>query len=180
MKNILTFTFVALIITASLSAQNSVVIGVVDVQKVLNDYSEFQAAVEKVRGSVAPVEEEMQKMQENIQAIVADGQAAETKASNPAASEDARAEAAVQVNELRQKLQLAQAEINQFRQQAQQLAQQGQQEKLAPLQEKAVEAVKSVALDKGIELVVPKNQVIYSAEALDISEAVIVLLNSGE
>ena len=119
-------------------------------------------------------------MQENIQAIVADGQAAETKASNPAASEDARAEAAVQVNELRQKLQLAQAEINQFRQQAQQLAQQGQQEKLAPLQEKAVEAVKSVALDKGIELVVPKNQVIYSAEALDISEAVIVLLNSGE
>ena len=180
MKNILTFTFVALIITASLSAQNSAVIGVVDVQKVLNDYSEFQAAVEKVRGSVAPVEEEMQKMQENIQAIVADGQAAETKASNPAASEDARAEAAVQVNELRQKLQLAQAEINQFRQQAQQLAQQGQQEKLAPLQEKAVEAVKSVALDKGIELVVPKNQVIYSAEALDISEAVIVLLNSGE
>ena len=180
MKNILTFTFVALIIKASLSAQNSAVIGVVDVQKVLNDYSEFQAAVEKVRGSVAPVEEEMQKMQENIQAIVADGQAAETKASNPAASEDARAEAAVQVNELRQKLQLAQAEINQFRQQAQQLAQQGQQEKLAPLQEKAVEAVKSVALDKGIELVVPKNQVIYSAEALDISEAVIVLLNSGE
>ena len=180
MKNILTFTFVALIITASLSAQNSAVIGVVDVQKVLNDYSEFQAAVEKVRGSVAPVEEEMQKMQENIQAIVADGQAAETKASNPAASEDARAEAAVQVNELRQKLQLAQAEINQFRQQAQQLAQQGQQEKLAPLQEKAVEAVKSVALDKGLELVVPKNQVIYSAEALDISEAVIVLLNSGE
>ena len=180
MKNILTFTFVALIITASLSAQNSAVIGVVDVQKVLNDYSEFQAAVEKVRGSVAPVEEEMQKMQENIQAIVADGQAAETKASNPAASEDARAEAAVQVNELRQKLQLAQAEINQFRQQAQQLAQQGQQEKLAPLQEKAVEAVKSVALDKGIDLVVPKNQVIYSAEALDISEAVIVLLNSGE
>ena len=180
MKNILILLFATLIITASLSAQKSAVIGVVDVQKVLNEYSEFQTAVEKVRGSVAPVEEEMQKMQENIQAIVADGQAAETKASNPAASEDARAEAAVQVNELRQKLQLAHTEINQFRQQAQQLAQQGQQEKLAPLQEKAVEAVKSVALDKGIDLVIPKNQVIYSADVLDISEAVIVLLNAGE
>ena len=180
MKNILILLFATIITTTVLSAQKSSVIGVVDVQKVLNDFSEFQIAVEKVRGSVAPVEEEMQKMQENIQAIVADGQAAETKASNPAASEDARAEAAVQVNELRQKLQLAQAEINQFRQQAQQLAQQGQQEKLAPLQEKAVEAVKSVALDKGIELVVPKNQVIYSSDALDISEEVILLLNAGE
>ena len=180
MKNIHTLLFAIIISTTGLSAQKSAVVGVVDVQRVLNDYSEFQTAVEKVRGSVAPVEEEIQKMQENIQAIVADGQAAETKASNPAASEDARAEATVQVNELRQKLQLAQAEINQFRQQAQQLAQQGQQEKLAPLQEKAVEAVKSVALDKGIDLVIPKNQVVYSSDTLDISEAVISLLNAGE
>ena len=84
------------------------------------------------------------------------------------------------MNELRQKLQLAQSEINQFRQQAQQLAQQGQQEELAPLQEKAVEAVKTIAVDKGIDLVVPKNQSIYASDALDISEAVIALLNTGE
>lgn len=180
MKNILIVLSASLIISTGLYAQKSAVIGVVDVQKVLNDYSDFQLAVEKVRGSVAPVEEEMQKMQENIQTIVSEGQAAETKASNPAASEEARAEAASQVNDLRQKLQVAQAEINQFRQQAQQLAQQGQQEKLAPLQEKAVEAVKSVATDKGIDLVVPKNQVIYASDTLDISEAVITLLNDGE
>ena len=180
MKNSFILLFAFLVISTSLLAQKSASVGVVDVQRVLNDYSAFQVAVEKVRGSVAPVEEEMQKMQENIQTIVAEGQAAETKSNNPAASEEARAEAAVELNDLRQKLQLAQSEINQFRQQAQQLAQQGQQEKLAPLQEKAVEAVKSVALEKGIDLVVPKNQVIYSSEALDISEAVIDLLNDGE
>ena len=169
-----------LVISASLLAQKVASVGVVDVQRVLNDYTAFQAAVEKVRGTVAPVEEEMQKMQEGIQAIVSEGQAAETKSNNPAASEEARAEAAIKLNELRQKLQLAQSEINQFRQQAQQLAQQGQQEELAPLQEKAVEAVKTIAVDKGIDLVVPKNQTIYASDALDISEAVIALLNTGE
>ena len=78
------------------------------------------------------------------------------------------------------KLQEAQANLNQFRQQAQELAQQGQEEQLAPLQAKAVEAVKAVAEDKGIDLVVPKNNVIFSSDALEISDAVIAVLNSGE
>ena len=78
------------------------------------------------------------------------------------------------------KLQEAQANLNQFRQQAQALAQQGQEEDLAPLQAKAVEAVKTVAEDKGIDLVVPKNNLIYSSDALDISDAVIAVLNSGD
>lgn len=168
-----------LLITAGLFGQKTPSVGVVDVQRVLSEYSAFQSAVEKVRGSVAPVEDEMQKMQEDIQTIILEGQTAETKANNPAASDEARAEAEAELAALRQKLQQAQVEINQFRQQAQQLAQQGQQEELAPLQEKAVEVVKTVALDKGIDLVVPQNQVIFASEALDISDAVIALLNAG-
>jgi Skp family chaperone for outer membrane proteins len=78
------------------------------------------------------------------------------------------------------KLQEAQADLNQFRQQAQQLAQQGQKDELAPLQAKAIEAVKTVAEDKGIDLVFPKNNLIYSSDALEISDAVIAALNSGE
>ena len=119
-------------------------------------------------------------MQTSIQAIVTEGREIETKASNPAASEEARAEAAAALPELQARLQEAQANLNQFRQQAQQLAQQGQEEHLAPLQEKAVEAVKTVAEDKGIDLVVPKNNLIYSSDALEISDAVIAVLNSGE
>ena len=92
----------------------------------------------------------------------------------------ARAEAAAALPELQAKLQEAQVNLNQFRQQAQALAQQGQEEDLAPLQEKAVEAVKTVAEDKGIDLVVPKNNLIYSSDALEISDAVIAVLNSGE
>lgn len=180
MKKFITLTLATLLLATGLFAQKTPVVGVVDVQRVLADYTEFQAAVEKVRGSVAPVEEEMQKMQASIQAIVTEGREIETKAKNPAASEEARAEAAAQVGELQAKLQEAQANLNQFRQQAQQLAQQGQKDELAPLQAKAVEAVKTVAEDKGIDLVVPKNNLIYSSDALEISDAVIAALNSGE
>ncbi len=154
--------------------------GVVDVERVLNDYSAFQAAVEKVRGSVAPVEEEMQKMQASLQEIVTEGREAETRANNPAASEEARAEAQAELGQLQQRLQQAQGELQQFRQQAQQMAQRGQREELEPLQEKAVEAVRMVAEDKGIDLVVAKNSVIYAADTLEISDAVIALLNAGE
>lgn len=180
MKKIITLALASLFIASGLFAQKTPIVGVVDVQRVLNDYTVFQAAVEKVRGAVLPVEEEMQKMQASIQEIVAKGREAETKAKNPAASEEARNEAQAEVAGLQQQLQQAQANLNQFRQQAQQLAKKGQTDDLAPLQEKAVEAVKAVATDKGIDLVVAKNSVIFSADSLEITDAVIAVLNSGE
>jgi outer membrane protein len=180
MKKFTTIIIASFLITAGLFAQKTPVLGVVDVQRVLNDYAAFQTAVEKVKGSVAPVEEEMQKMQASIEAIVTEGRTIETRAKNPAASEEARAEAQAQVGALQQQLQQAQVELQQFRQQAQQMAQQGQQEQLAPLQEKAVEAVKTVAEDKGIDIVLPKNAVIYSSDALEISDAVIAILNADQ
>jgi outer membrane protein len=179
MNKFTTVILASLLIATGLFAQKTPVVGVVDVQRVLADYNDFQAAVEKVRGSVAPVEEEMQKMQANIEAIVTEGRAVETRSKNPAASEEARATAQAEVGQLQQRLQQAQVDLQQFRQQAQQLAQQGQQEELAPLQAKAVEAVKTVAEDKGIDLVLPKNSVIYSADTLEISDSVIAVLNAG-
>ena len=180
MKKFTTLILASLLLATGLFAQKAPVIGVVDVQGVLADFTEFQSALEKVRGSVAPVEEEMQKMQASMQAIVTEGREIETKANNPAASEDARAEAVAALPALQAKLQEAQANLNQFRQQAQTLAQQGQEEQLAPLQSRAVEAVKAVAEDKGIDLVFPKNNLIYTSDALEISDAVIAFLNSGE
>jgi len=179
MKKITTIFITSLLVVSGLLAQKTPVMAVVDVQRVLNDYSAFQAAVQKVRGSVAGVEEEMQKMQANLETIVNQGRAAETKAKNPAASEEAQAEARAEVARLQQELQQAQMELQQFRQQAQQLAQQGQQTELAPLQEKAVEAVQSVAESKGIDIVVPKNAVIYNSDAMEISDAVIAVLNAS-
>ncbi|TVP75883.1 MAG: OmpH family outer membrane protein [Puniceicoccaceae bacterium] len=180
MKKFTTLFLASIFVASGLFAQKTPVMGVVDVERVLNDYTAFQAAVEKVRGAVAPVEEEMQKMQADLQNIVTQGRELETRANNPAASDEARAEAQAQVNQLQQRLQQGQAELQQFRQQAQQLAQRGQQEELAPLQEKAVEAVEMVATDKGIDIVLAKNSVIFAADSLEITDAVIAILNAAE
>jgi outer membrane protein len=180
MKKITTAFIISIFCAAGLFAQKAPVVATVNVQRILNDYTAFQNAVEKVKGSVAPVEEEMKKMQENIQAIVIAGREVEAKAKNPALGEGARAEAKAEVAKLQAQLQIAQTDLNQFRQQAQQLAQQGQKDELAPLQQKAVEAVKAVAEDKGIDLVLPMNTVVYASEALEISDAVIAVLNAAK
>lgn len=180
MKKLTTLVFASIFVASGLIAQKTPIMGVVDVERVLNDYAAFQTAVEKVRGSVAPVEEEMEKMQANLQEIVAEGREVETRANNPAASEEARAEAQAELGGLQQRLQQTQAELQQFRQQAQQLAQRGQREELEPLQQKAVEAVQMVAEDKGLDVVVAKNSVIYAADTMEISDAVIAVLNAGE
>ncbi len=178
MKKLILLSIASLFAASALVAQKAPVVGTVDVQRVLNDYKAFQSAVEKVRGAVAPVEEEMQKMQQNIQQIVARGQDAELRRDNPATSESARAEAEAAIAALQNELRQEQTRLQQFGQQAQQMAQKGQQEELAPLQEKALEAVQTVAKDKGIDLVVPKNGVLYASDELEISDAVIALLNA--
>lgn len=180
MKKVITLILAFAVVSVGLYAQKTPIVGVVDVQRVLNDYSAFQAALEKVRGSVAPAEQEIQKMRDNMNTIVTEGREAETKAKNPALDETARAEAQTKVAELQQQLVAEQRRLEQFSQQAQQLAQEGQQKELAPLQQKAIEAVKTVAKDKGIDLVVPMNSAIYVDESLEISDAVIALLNSAE
>lgn len=178
MKKLTTVFLASVFVAAGLFAQKTPIVATVDVQRVLNDYTEFQSAVEKVKGSVAPAEEEIKKMQESLQAIITEGREAEAMAKNPAASEEAKAEAQVKVAGLQAQLQETQAKMQQFQQQAQALAKQGQQQELAPLQEKALAAVKTVAGDKGVDLVLAKNAVIFADDSLEITDAVISVLNA--
>ncbi len=180
MKKLTTVFLASVFVAVGLFAQKTPIVATVDVQRVLNDYTEFQNAVEKVKGSVAPVEEEMKKMQASLQAIITEGREAEAMAKNPAASEDAKAEAQAKVAQLQAQLQSEQGKLQQFQQQAQALAKQGQQQDLAPLQEKALAAVKTVAADKGIDLVLPKNTVIFADDSLEITDSVIAVLNAGQ
>jgi len=178
MKKLTIVLLASLFAAAGLFAQKSPVVATVDVQRVLNDYTEFKSAVEKIKGSVAPAQEEIEKIERNIRGIVEKGQAAEAKVNNPALGEEAREEAQAEFSELQQQLRQEQAKLQQFRQQAQAEAQKGQQEELQPLQEKAIEAVQQVAKDKGVDLVLASNNVVYADESLDISDAVIALLNA--
>lgn len=180
MKKITLLLFTAAFCASGLFAKSNPVIATVNMQRVLNDYKAFQAAVDTIKSSVAPVEEEMKKMQGNIQEIVTKGRELEAEIENPSVDEERKAEAEEEILELKAQLQSAQMEIQQFRQQAQQLAQQSKQEDLAPLQQKAIEAVQAVAEDKGIDIVFPSNAVVFSSEELEITDAVIAILNTSE
>ena len=180
MKKISVLLILTIFQVTGLFAQKTPVLATVDVQRVLNDYAAFQGAVEKVKTSVAPVEEEIKKMQENRQEIIAKGRELEVEIENPSIDEERKTEAEAEILELKKQLQSVQIELQQFGQQAQQLAQQGQKEDLAPLQEKAVEAVKQVAADKGIDIVVPVKVAVFAADDLEITDAVIAVLNAAE
>ena len=86
LKNLLILTFGVLTVNAGS-------IATVDEQKVLSEYVAFNQAREKVLASVAPIQEEIQKMQEEITNIIAEAREADATSNNPALDDDARDEA---------------------------------------------------------------------------------------
>lgn len=170
LKNLLILTFTVLTINAGS-------IATVDEQKVLSEYVAFNQAREKVLASVAPIQEEIQKMQEEITGIIADAREADATSNNPALDDDARDAARSKLLEYQTTLQNKQVQLQQFSQQAQELGQNGQQQELIPLQQKAQDAVKKIAEDDGIDIVLSTNSVIYVKDSLDISDKVISELN---
>ena len=170
LKNLLILTFTVLTINAGS-------IATVDEQKVLSEYVAFNQAREKVLASVAPIQEEIQKMQEEITGIIAEAREADATSNNPALDEDARDEARSKLVQYQTTLQNKQVQLQQFSQQAQELGQNGQQQELIPLQQKAQDAVKEIAEKDGIDIVLSTNSVIFVEESLDISDKVISELN---
>ncbi|MGB0374946.1 MAG: OmpH family outer membrane protein [Opitutales bacterium] len=170
LKNLLILIFSVLTINA-----NS--IAVVDEQRVLSEYVAFNQAREKVLASVAPIQEEIQKMQEEITNIIAEAREADATSNNPALDDKARDKARSKLIEYQTALQNKQVQLQQFSQQAQELGQNGQQQELLPLQQKAQDAVKKIAEESDIDIVLSTNSVIYVEDALDISDKIIAELN---
>lgn len=170
LKNLIILIFSALTIYA-----NS--IATVDEQRVLAEYVEFNQAREKVLASVAPIQEEIQKMQEEITTIIAEAREADAISNNPALDDKARDEARSKLIEYQTTLQNKQLQLQQFSQQVQELGQNGQQQELLPLQQKAQDAVQKIAEEADIDIVLSTNSVIYVKDALDISDKVISELN---
>ena len=169
-KNLLIITFCTL-------TANAATIATVDEQKVLSEYVAFNQAREKVLSSVAPIQEEIQKMQEDITNIIAEAREADATSNNPALDDEARDEARSKLIGYQTELQNKQVQLQQFSQQAQELGQNGQQQELLPLQQKAQDAVKKIAQEEGINLVLNTVSVIYVDDALNISDKVISELN---
>lgn len=170
--------FTCLLGTTLLAQKAAPTVASIDIQLVLKEYGAFQAALAKVRDSVQNFEEEMQRMQESLQTIVAEGREVETAVKNPAASDEARKASQKKLVELQKQLQSEQATLRQYQQQAQRLSQEGQKKELEPLQQKALETSKLIAQELSVDLLLPTGALVYAAPALDISQAVIDRLNA--
>ena len=120
--------------------------------KRFSEYVAFNQAMDKVRSSVAPIEEEIQRMQEEITSIIADAREADATSNNLALDEEARDEARSKVVQLQSKLQSKQSQLQQFSIQVQELAQKGQEAELTPLQDKALATVEKIAKDEEYRL----------------------------
>ena len=166
-----------LILIFSVLTINANSIAVVDEQRVLSEYVAFNQAREKVLASVAPIQEEIQKMQEEITNIIAEAREADATSNNPALDDKARDKARSKLIEYQTTLQNKQVQLQQFSQQAQELGQNGQQQELIPLQQKAQDAVKKIAEKSNIDIVLSTSSVIYVEDALDISDKIITELN---
>ena len=123
LKNLLILTFGVLTVNAGS-------IATVDEQKVVSEYVAFNQAREKVLASVAPIQEEIQKTQEEITNIIAEAREADATSNNPALDDEARDEARSKLIGYQTELQNKQVQLQQFSQQAQELGQNGQQQEL--------------------------------------------------
>ena len=120
------------ILTFSILTVNAGTIATVDEQRVLAEYIDFNQAREKVLASVAPIQQEIQNMQEEITNIIAEAREADAISNNPALDEEARDEARSKLIEYQTKLQNKQVQLQQFSQQAQELGQNGQERISSP------------------------------------------------
>ena len=107
LKNLLILTFGVLTV-------NAASIATVDEQKVLSEYIAFNQAREKVLASVAPIQEEIQKMQEEITNIIAEAREADATSNNPALDDEARDEARSKLIGYHTELQNKQVQLQQF------------------------------------------------------------------
>ena len=144
----------SLLLASSLFAQKPTVTGAVNMQRLLAGYTEYQTALEKYRGAIAPAEEELESVQQKLQEMQEKGKELEAKKDNPALSDEAKAEAEAEYNQLASQFQLMGKQFQAFQTQTQQRRNKSRQQFLLPLELKARETVATVAKDKAVDFVV--------------------------
>ena len=201
MKKLISVFLASLFAVSGSFAQKAAVTGTVNMERLMNDYVAYQTAVTRVEGSEQTAKEEVEKLKDKLGLVELESRVQDLrqKASNPAIADEERKSAEVEVQQLLKDNQAKIQQLNAFGQQLQKKNQQARQTALAPFQLKAREAIVAVAKDKAIDLVVPiiprelklkdaagveteynffDGQIFYADDALEITDAVIAVLNA--
>lgn len=204
MKKFITLLLLSAIATCGLFAQKTPTVGAINMERLLQEYVDYQTAFQRVKGAEESAKEylEDKKKELGLDTVEEDLKALQLEAQNPAASDEARQTAKTKAEQLFKDNQAKIQSIQAMTRQIQQTNSQSSQRELTPYQLKARAAIIQVAKDKSIDLVVqivPRNVnikaedgteteysffdspvVLYASEQLEITDAVLAVLNSGQ
>ena len=200
MKKTLLLVLATLMAAGSNFAQEASRVGTVNMERLMNDYVEYQSAVKRVEGAAQTAQEEVDAFKAKLGLDVVETKVQELQqtAQNPAtadiARQNAESEAQKLINENQAKIQ----QLNAYGTQLQQQNQQNRNRILNPYQLKIRAAIIEVAKDKGFDLVVPivpqtisvpvgeeseeynvfMGNTLYAADSIEITDSVIAVLNA--
>lgn len=201
MKKTIVLALVTLMAAGFSFAQEASRVGTVNMERLMNDYVDYQSAVKRVEGAAQTAQEEVDafKVKLGLDAVEAKVQELQQTAQNPAtadiARQNAESEAQTLINENQAKIQ----QLNAFGTQLQQQNQQNRDRILNPFRLKMREAIIEVAKDKGFDLVVPiapqkvsvrvdeetteeynvfMGNILYASDNIEITDSVIAVLNA--
>jgi Skp family chaperone for outer membrane proteins len=201
MKKIISITLASLLVAGSIFAQKASSIGTVNMERLMEDYVSYQAALKKVEGAAKTAQEEIDafKAKLGLDAVEVKVQELQETAQNPATADIARQTAEAEAQKLISENQASIQQLNAYGSQLQQQNDQNRNRILNPFQLKIREAVINVAKDKGYDLVVPiapkkvtvpsdagedeeysifMGNILYADDSLEITDSVIALLNA--
>ena len=200
MKKTLLLVLATLMVAGSNFAQEASRVGTVNMERLMNDYVEYQSAVKRVEGAAQTAQEEVDafKAKLGLDEVETKVQELQQTAQNPAtadiARQNAESEAQKLINENQAKIQ----QLNAYGTQLQQQNQQNRNRVLNPYQLKIRAAIIEVAKDKGFDLVVPivpqtisvpvgeeseeynvfMGNTLYASDSIEITDSVIAVLNA--
>lgn len=200
MKKTLLLVLATLMVAGSNFAQEASRVGTVNMERLMNDYVEYQSAVKRVEGAAQTAQEEVDafKAKLGLDEVETKVQELQQTAQNPAtadiARQNAESEAQKLINENQAKIQ----QLNAYGTQLQQQNQQNRNRILNPYQLKIRAAIIEVAKDKGFDLVVPivpqtisvpvgeeseeynvfMGNTLYASDSIEITDSVIAVLNA--
>ncbi|WP_309387612.1 OmpH family outer membrane protein [Cerasicoccus frondis] len=163
-------------------AQNSPVILTVNVAKLYDGYWKAKEAEAKFQSSIENAQQEIQTMISEGMQMTESLQELQAESSSPAISDERKKEIAAEAQEKIKTIQQKERDVNQFRQTTDRQLQQRRQA-ITELHLSDIQAVVTeVAKSKGADLVLNTQglAVVYSSEAMDITDDVMTKLNADK
>jgi outer membrane protein len=143
-------------------AKKELQIGFVDIKEIFDTFSETKEAKKLL-------EEEYQKLKKEIEDKEDEIEELQTKLASKVISETEKVK-------LKETLEEKLKEYEELRQTSQEKLQKKEKELLQQIEEKIYNAIKKVAKDKDIDLILDKSLILYGTEKLDLTETVIRIL----